>query len=53
MTPAKELVWVCHCSLPGATAEENTSTVVGITAARRYSPEQVRFLKEGVRARPQ
>jgi hypothetical protein len=39
VTPGKEVVW--SCSLPGF-----------IATARRYSPQQVPFLKGGPRARP-
>jgi hypothetical protein len=52
VTPGKELAWECYCSLPGPTPDQNTSWNPEITMARRYSPDQVRFLKEGIHARP-
>jgi hypothetical protein len=51
VTPGKKLVWEFFCSLPSDQAKPQTGALA-ITGARRYSADELTFLKGVARARP-
>jgi hypothetical protein len=51
VTGGKKLVWECFCSLPAVPPNQQAGTRA-INGARRYSAEELTFLKGVARARP-